>query len=78
MIKGSDNNLLKKYNEMLQTNKSFKKPAKFNTPFFLVCHYAGEVGYEISSFLDKNRDTVSEIINDTCGQSSSSLLRLLF
>lgn len=43
-----------------------------------MCHYAGDVSYEINSFIDKNRDTVSDIINDTLAASSSQLLKNLF
>jgi myosin heavy subunit len=45
---------------------------------FLVCHYAGEVEYEISSFNEKNKDTVSDVINDTLFASKSELLSMLF
>jgi myosin heavy subunit len=43
MIKGSDNGLLKKYNDMLPSNRSFKRPAKFGSTAFIIAHYAGEV-----------------------------------
>lgn len=29
MIKGSDNGVLKKYNDILSSNRSYKKPSKF-------------------------------------------------
>jgi len=34
-----------------------------------VCHYAGEVEYEINTFIEKNKDTLSELINDTLALS---------
>jgi myosin heavy subunit len=71
MIKGTDLKLLKKYNDILPGNKAYKRPNKFNSNRFIVCHYAGEVEYDIESFLDKNRDTVSDLINDTMTGSQS-------
>ena len=65
MIRGNDINLYKKYNDILQGNKSYKKPSKFNQTSFIVCHYAGEVEYKIGGFLEKNKDTLSKIICDT-------------
>ena len=69
MIKGTDNGLLKKYNDMLQSNRKFKRPNKFGASSFIVCHYAGEVEYEIGSFLDKNKDTVNDSITETLALS---------
>lgn len=69
MIKGTDNGLLKKYNDMLSSNKKFKRPNKFGTSQFIICHYAGEVEYEINSFVDKNKDTVSDLIKSTLSNS---------
>ena len=43
-----------------------------------MAHYAGEVEYDIDSFLEKNRDTVSDITNDTFFGSKSKLLSLFF
>ena len=75
---GTDLKLLKNYNDMLTSNKSFKRPNKFGATQFIVCHYAGEVEYEVDSFLEKNRDTVSDITNDTFFGSKSKLLSLFF
>lgn len=51
---------------------------KFNSNGFIVSHYAGEVEYEITDFLDKNRDSISEMINETMLGSKSELLKTLF
>lgn len=70
--------LLKKYNDALGSNKSYKKPSKFNATTFIVVHYAGEVEYDVNSFLDKNRDTVNDVISKTLSSSKSVLLQLLY
>lgn len=78
MIKGSENGLLKKYNDTLSMNKKYRKPNKFNTSHFIVCHYAGEVEYEIGGFLEKNKDTINEIITETLAKSGCGLICELF
>jgi myosin heavy subunit len=75
---GNDNNLLKQYNNILSGNKSYKRPNKFDPSSFKIVHYAGEVEYEVSGFLEKNTDTVSDIVNDTLEKSKSSLVSCLF
>ena len=74
MIKGSDNGLLKKYNDMLQANRSFVRPSKFTSTSFIICHYAGKVEYETAGFVEKNKDTVSEVIKETLALSKSELI----
>jgi myosin heavy subunit len=69
MIKGTDAKLLKKYNDVLNSNKAFKRPNKFGSTEFIVCHYAGEVSYEINGFIEKNRDTINDIVSSILGQS---------
>ena len=78
MIKGNEKNLLKKYNDILSNNKAYKKPNKFGATEFIVCHFAGEVMYEISGFIEKNRDTLSDVISNTLSQSKSSLISHLY
>ena len=79
MIKGKDDNLLKKYNDILSSNRSYKKPSKLaKASSFIVGHYAGEVEYEVASFLEKNNDTISDVINDCLFGSKSTLLSNLF
>jgi len=78
MMKGTDLKLLKKYNDILPSNKAFKRPNKFNTTSFIVCHYAGEVEYEVENFLDKNRDTVNVLIHQAMNASSSQIVQTLF
>lgn len=78
MIKGTDMKLLKKMNDMLTVNKSFKRPNKYDCAEFIVCHYAGEVAYEINSFIEKNKDTVSDLIKDTLSLSRQDLIAGLY
>ena len=77
-MKGTDLKLLKKMNDMLTTNKSFKRPNRFDCAEFIICHYAGEVEYEVNCFIEKNKDTVSDLIKDTLSQSKQDLIQNLF
>ena len=79
MIKGTDLALLKKYNDQLASVKAFKRPSNFNAKqLFVVAHYAGDVEYNINAFLEKNKDTVNDIIIDTLALSKSPILSNLF
>lgn len=78
MIKGTDQGLYKKYSQMLTSNKSYKRPSKFNADTFIIKHYAGEVEYEIDGFVEKNKDTVSDLITQTLAKSTVPLIAKLF
>ena len=45
---------------------------------FCVKHFAGEVTYDVTGFLDKNRDTLTEDLVDMLRSSEHSYLQLLY
>lgn len=68
---GNDKNLLKNFNTMLSSNKSYKKPDKFGVAQFIIKHYAGSVTYDVDGFVEKNKDTVSALITSCLANSSN-------
>jgi len=58
---------------------NFKTHAKFSTNFkvpttFIVKHYAGDVAYEIESFVEKNKDRIFDDLTELMKNSSNKLL----
>ena len=66
---GNDSNLLKNLNTMLSGSKSFKRPDRLGSLGFIICHYAGDVEYEITNFVEKNKDSVSASIVEALSTS---------
>uniref|UniRef100_A0A8C8BBD9 Myosin VC n=1 Tax=Otus sunia TaxID=257818 RepID=A0A8C8BBD9_9STRI len=80
---GTDENWLQKlYNNFVNKNALFEKPRMSNTSF-IVQHFADKVQYKCEGFLEKNRDTVHEVLveilkeSKVCEQSFRSSLSLL-
>ncbi|XP_060941189.1 myosin heavy chain, fast skeletal muscle-like isoform X1 [Limanda limanda] len=71
----------KLYDQHLGKNKAFEKPkpakGKADAHFALV-HYAGTVDYNISGWLDKNKDPLNESVLQLYQKSSVKLLALLY
>ncbi|XP_009468551.1 PREDICTED: unconventional myosin-Vc [Nipponia nippon] len=75
---GTDENWLQKlYNNFVNKNALFEKPRMSNTSF-IIQHFADKVEYKCEGFLEKNRDTVyevlTEILKESKFRSSLSLL----
>jgi myosin heavy subunit len=43
-----------------------------------VCHFAGDVAYDVDGFVEKNKDSVSEVITECLGSSSHALLKSIY
>jgi len=71
----------KLYDQHLGKNKAFEKPkpakGKAEAHFSLV-HYAGTVDYNISGWLDKNKDPLNESVLGLYQKSSCKLLALIY
>ncbi|KAL6075618.1 Unconventional myosin-XV [Balamuthia mandrillaris] len=59
--KASDESLLLKLHDNLQKSDFYEKP-KRRGPHFIVKHYAGDVSYDVTGFLEKNKDTVMDSV----------------
>lgn len=58
--------------------KSLKKPKALGARSFIVCHYAGEVVYEIDGFVEKNKDAVSNLITESMANSKLSIIQSIY
>uniref|UniRef100_A0A8D0PQA6 Myosin VC n=1 Tax=Sus scrofa TaxID=9823 RepID=A0A8D0PQA6_PIG len=59
---GTDENWLQKlYNNFINKNSLFEKPRMSNTSF-IIQHFADKVEYKCEGFLEKNRDTVYDML----------------
>uniref|UniRef100_A0A8C0FA88 Myosin VC n=1 Tax=Bubo bubo TaxID=30461 RepID=A0A8C0FA88_BUBBB len=70
---GTDENWLQKlYNNFVNKNALFEKPRMSNTSF-IVQHFADKVEYKCEGFLEKNRDTVHEVLVEILKESKFHL-----
>uniref|UniRef100_A0A803WDL0 Myosin VC n=2 Tax=Ficedula albicollis TaxID=59894 RepID=A0A803WDL0_FICAL len=66
---GKDENWLQKlYNNFVNKNTLFEKPRMSNTSF-IIQHFADKVEYKCEGFLEKNRDTVHEVLIEILKES---------
>eukprot|EP01101_Sappina_pedata_P000699 TRINITY_DN10891_c0_g1_i2.p1 TRINITY_DN10891_c0_g1~~TRINITY_DN10891_c0_g1_i2.p1 ORF type:complete len:1456 (-),score=681.29 TRINITY_DN10891_c0_g1_i2:96-4436(-) len=75
--KGTDETFLKKLNQCHEKNERFRVNRTAKTTFTVI-HYAGDVVYDVTNFLDKNKDTIPEGIMGVMESSASVLVKSLF
>jgi len=78
MPNATDNSCLSKVHNSFKNSKIVFKPSRFASTNFSVSHYAGEVIYDIISFLEKNTDKLHADIINLLKSSSLPLLKTLF
>ncbi|MBZ3872843.1 Unconventional myosin-Vc [Sciurus carolinensis] len=75
---GTDENWLQKlYNNFVNKNPLFEKPRMSNTSF-IIQHFADKVEYKCEGFLEKNRDTVYDMLVETLRASKFRLCANFF
>ncbi|KAM4829772.1 unconventional myosin-Vc [Thomomys bottae] len=75
---GTDENWLQKlYNNFVNKNSLFEKPRMSNTSF-IIQHFADKVEYKCEGFLEKNRDTVYDMLIEILRESKFHLCAKFF
>jgi len=69
-----------KLNQNCDKSNHFKKsePKSAYKDCFGISHYAGEVLYNVAGFLDKNKDTLFQLLKDLLNASTSPLIKEMF
>ena len=60
------------------TRNAFFKKNKVRPECFSVAHFAGDVEYTVTGFLEKNRDSLSNTSKEVVTQSTLTLLAEMF
>lgn len=78
MPSSTDQTCLSKIYNTFKNSKVVYKPSRFASTNFAVQHYAGEVVYDVLSFLEKNTDKLHADIITLLKSSSMAMCRTLF
>jgi myosin-7 len=79
--KATDIGLIEKLNKKMGDPKAPRKSYAIKKQIpenFIIKHYAGDVSYNIMSFLDKNRDSISESLQTTVKSCTNEIVLTLF
>ncbi len=71
--KGSDKTWLEKLHQNHAKHPNYEAPKKAGV-HFIVKHYAGGVNYDVSGFLDKNRDTLQDELMELIYESKNPFI----
>eukprot|EP00004_Rigifila_ramosa_P016108 TRINITY_DN3790_c0_g1_i1.p1 TRINITY_DN3790_c0_g1~~TRINITY_DN3790_c0_g1_i1.p1 ORF type:complete len:1190 (-),score=317.12 TRINITY_DN3790_c0_g1_i1:16-3396(-) len=75
--KGSDSGFLSKLESVHASHGNFTK-RKLDRTAFIISHYAGDVSYDVTGFLEKNKDSLSPDLISLIQNSGQPWLRNLF
>ncbi|CAE8729512.1 unnamed protein product, partial [Polarella glacialis] len=78
MPSATDTTLYSKIHNNFKNSKVIYKPTKFASTEFAVAHYAGEVVYNVETFLEKNTDKLHADIVNLVKESKMELLQKVF
>jgi len=78
MPSATDTTLLGKVHNTFKNSRIVYKPSKFASPEFAVAHYAGEVVYNVDTFLEKNTDKLGADVVNLFKSSTVELLKTIF
>ena len=76
--KGTDKQFLYNVSSKLVGNHKLCNPGQFASEYFGISHYAGNVFYNVSGFLEKNKDSLNPQLALALGNSALDLVRTLF
>eukprot|EP01117_Protostelium_nocturnum_P014956 TRINITY_DN574_c0_g2_i1.p1 TRINITY_DN574_c0_g2~~TRINITY_DN574_c0_g2_i1.p1 ORF type:complete len:2184 (+),score=918.74 TRINITY_DN574_c0_g2_i1:142-6693(+) len=75
--KGTDITWLEKMHTNYAKHANYEKP-RTSKNTFIIKHYAGDVSYTVTNFLEKNKDTLQEELMDLLTNSGSEFIANLF
>ena len=76
--RGTDRNLLDGIFQRLSHSRALKKPEKLGAAQFVVVHYAGSVTYDVDGFVEKNKDSVTNLITEALAESKSGVVKAIY
>ena len=76
--KATDETFLHKLNEKHQHNPSYEKPRFAGAPTFGIKHYAGKVEYNVTKWLEKNKDPLQNDLETLMRESRNPFVGNLF
>ena len=76
---GTDKNFYNNMNHRLDGRNGYSKPKGFQKRMeFIIGHYAGKVTYDCETFVEKNKDSVSNQIKSVMAESKQEIIRNIY
>eukprot|EP00054_Salpingoeca_dolichothecata_P019795 m.123420 g.123420 ORF g.123420 m.123420 type:complete len:1850 (+) comp23389_c0_seq2:1097-6646(+) len=76
--RATDITFAEKMHKAFKKQRDYHAPKSARDPEFSIHHYAGLVTYNVTGFLEKNRDTLSDVVQTLLLSSDNHLIRQLF